>query len=223
MKERPIIFSGEMVRAILEGRKTQTRRVVTRAFGASECIMREKQVMTWQEYLSRFVWAQSQILGGCPYGEPGDRLWVRETWQAQNLDGFWWHEITEHRELCNWAWTNPIEPAFEGTPPRWMPSLFMPRMASRITLEVVNIEVDRVQNITQADAKAEGAQPWFMASDGCKVTEGGAEFSIEFCPEEKRDYRKGYQILWDQINEKRGYGWDKNPWVWVVEFRAVQP
>lgn len=178
MKEHPIIFSGPMVRAILEGRKTQTRRVA--------------KYHTDVRY--------------CQYGTTGDRLWVRENWNAQNQSGQWWHEVKrDERPLHNWAWTNPVFPAYESTPPRWLPSIHMPRAASRITLEVTGVRVERVQDISEDDARAEGVAPSIVGGDM-----GGIE------------YRAGYQSLWDSINSKRGFGWDANPWVWVVEFRRVE-
>lgn len=124
-----------MVAAILEGRKTQTRRVIKLADGSlpdddsipayepEEGYQRANYVMDYSKTFPQ--WKQLD----CPKGKPGDRLWVRETWQGQTQDGRWWHEVKEHRELYNWAWTNPVQPAYDAVPPRWMPSIHMPRMA----------------------------------------------------------------------------------------------
>lgn len=201
MSEKPILFSGEMIRAILEGRKTQTRRVIKpqpSKFGE-----------LWMWVLKNISYAlpdQGELykpaLGiweACPYGRVGDRLWVRETWNAQTQSGKWWHEVKrEYRNFLNWAWTNPVQPAFDAVPDRWLPSIHMPRAASRITLEIVNVRVERIQQITDANAGAEGVNG-----------DSDAEVYVKF------------QDLWDDINAQRGYGWDVNPWVWVIEFKVV--
>lgn len=165
MRERPIIFSGEMVRAILEGKKTQTRRVMkpdwVRALDLGEP--------------EDLVSAVTQ----CPYGQVGDRLWVRETWHRHD-DDIMCYRATE---ICiGFA--------------QWKPSIFMPRKYSRITLEIVNIRVERVQDITFLDAIAEGVD-------------------IDW-PE------RNYRLLWNRINSKRGYGWDVNPWVWCLTFAVTK-
>jgi len=205
MSEKPILFSGEMVRAILEGRKTQTRRVMK--------VQPEKQGGGWMydgQYFVSDEDMQSHLFHnvygdkGSPYGASyadgtADRLWVRETWNAQNPGRQWWHEVAPgNRILHNWAWTNPIRPAFDAIPDRWLPSIHMPRAASRITLEIVNVRVERIQHITCADAGAEGVNG-----------DSDAEVYVNF------------QDLWDHINTPRGYGWDVNPWVWVIEFKVV--
>ena len=139
----------------------------------------------------------------CPYGKPGDRLWVRETWQAQNLDGQWWHEVKrEDRSVMNWAWTNPVQRAYLPMPPRWLPAIHMPRMACRITLEVLSVRVERVQDISADDALHEGTTMAHV--NGSPI-----------------GWVRSYKLLWDSINFSRGYGWDANPWVWVIEFRQV--
>ena len=127
----------------------------------------------------------------CPYGAPGDRLWVRETWDT---DG----KTIAYRATTPETTTDP-------EPMRWRPSIHMPRWASRLTLAVTSVRVERVQEITEADARAEGIEP--QRSD----YSGEDSNSLQF-----RD-------LWDSINAARGYGWAVNPWVWVVEFERVQP
>jgi len=204
MKEKPILFSGEMVRAILDGRKTQTRRVVkynhmlgepaawcgAAVGGAIEPIIGEYQ---------RF----------CPYGAPGDRLWVRETHQfvdtgtksvAFAADGKI-HPCSYGIEDMPMG-INPnisIPDVWDGN---WRPSIFMPRWASRITLEVTAVRVERVQDISPKDALAEG--------DVEALTN----------PRHKETSIDWYHNLWDSIN---GAGsWASNPWVWVVEFRRIE-
>lgn len=183
MKERPILFSTKMVKAILEGRKTQTRRVI------------KPQPNDIRE--SPFVKSGIETTHGYEIKlkhEPGDRLWVRETWNVLDSDGCKPSDISPIKERA-------IYKANGDEYPFWRPSIFMPRWASRIALEVVNVRVERVQDISEEDAMHEGATPLLVDPDGGS------------CP-----YCEGFRALWDSINAKRGYGWDANPWVWVVEF-----
>ncbi len=194
MNEKPILFSAAMVLAILEGRKTQTRRVIMPQIEWDEAIYQRRKSGT----IDQFTF--SEFIQRCFYGEVGDRLWVRETWKCEELEPYGedgvrfradgvFRGIENSREASQkWADANR-----EGG--KWRPSIFMPRWASRITLEVVNVRVERVQEISEEDAMAEG------------VTSPGA----------KLHFRK----LWDEINDKRGFGWDANPWVWVVEFTPI--
>jgi hypothetical protein len=179
MKERPILFSGPMILAILAGAKTKTRRVAKEFDG-----MPNLDVI-----LKRFP-----RQNGCPYGVPGDRLWVRETfaWLADGTgcpdDAGVLYRATDP------GWDD------EETGLRWRPSIFMPRAASRILLEITDLRVERLQAISEADAKAEGApleQP--VMGPPCHVL--------------------GFLNIWETIN---GAGsWDANPWVWVVSFRRL--
>jgi len=181
MVELPILFSGEMVRAILDGRKTQTRRVVK--LPVSEI---GKMVKYRGDWVLPCEWS--------PYGKSGDRLWVRETW--------WQWGGTEKR-ISYRADTLPSFAPNGG----FRPSIFMPRWASRITLEVVDVRVERLQDISEDDAKAEGV----MASGGWNADD------TEYCV----GYRTAFSRLWDSINAKRGYSWATNPWVWAVEFKVA--
>lgn len=199
MKERPMLFSGPMVRAILEGRKTQTRRVIDFKRVAEETGCRMVQ---------------------CPYGQTGDRLWVKETWKPHcdcdeegvvtpehplgtcvkyRADGAMIKPDRWNEEQGSWCEAN------ENTT-RWFPSIHMPRWASRITLELTGVRVERVQDISEEDAKAEG----------CEASAPARLAMIE-------PLKNAYRILWDSISAARGYGWDKNPWVWVLEFKRVSP
>lgn len=198
MKERPILFSGPMVRAILDGRKTQTRRVVKNAW---QCLPLEN------------VAYQRDAIAKCPYGVPGDRLWVRETWWT-------YPHVISNRLLRDGADTwpkvngEPIAYAADGDADIWShldwvkkPSIHMPRWASRITLEVVGVRVERVQDISEEDAKAEGLdfmEPNRFASPGSN---------------EWMTFDAAFECLWDTVN---GDGaWDRNDWVWVVEFKRL--
>ena len=219
MSEKPILFSGPMVRAILEGRKTQTRRVMsfqpdeeyTTVYGpemyTQTLIDRNGEEQPGDEVFGVYGYDWSLK---CPYGKPGDYLWVRETWQAKNLSGLWWHEVKrEERSLHNWAWTNPVFPAYDEQPTRWMPSIFMPREACRILLKVVNVRVERLQLISEEDARAEGVVWQRDFGNGL----------------ETREARPVFFDVWDAINYNRNQGAytvSKNPWVWVIEFKRME-
>jgi len=214
MAERPILFSGPMVRAILEGRKTQTRRIVKPPFE-----------MIGNGYLVR-----PDGHGGrfgpypCPYGQPGDRLWVRESFCPFPPDR---HSSGPNRWVIIYAADatqaelsapddyNPMLYNYE----RWTPSIHMPRWASRINLEVVSVRVQRLQDISEEDAMAEGVdfdhgwedEPGFGYLD---YLSGHDNFSLLTAVE-------SFRTLWDSINADRGHGWDKNEWVWAVEFKRL--
>jgi hypothetical protein len=193
VKERPILFSGPMVRAILDGRKTQTRRPIkpqpTQIY-TGPCPLVYPNLPAGERLVAKDHW-----LIDCPFGQPGDRLWVRETFGILTGNG--------HRTVYR-ADGDPEQTFYPGEKilgMKWVPSIYMPRSASRITLEITGVRVERLQEITPHDALAEGVDP--MHRDECPPTEIA---QIKF------------QKLWDEI-----YGnWDANPWVWVVEFRRVQ-
>jgi hypothetical protein len=174
MKERPILFSGPMVRAILDGRKTQTRRAI-------------RPPMPWRD-----GWGVGLGEYNCPYGQPGDRLWVRETWAPKQ-----WEKGACYRATGDLLDTGHCQ---------WRPSIHMPRWASRITLEVIGVRVERLQDISEADAEAEGCEPLPMC--------GGPEVGGYNC------YQSGFELLWGSINGKLA-PWSSNPWVWVVEFQRI--
>ena len=201
MKERPILFNGAMVRALLEGSKTQTRRVV------KQLDPEKGAVTTGNDGTPMGVcWAYGGSVIYCPYGRPGDRLWVRETFAYLGTNKRGPHAYR--------ADTYDGERIRVDAP--WKPSIHMPRAASRILLEIVSVRVERLQDISAADAKAEGIEPHEVrqfAIYGATPAERAAIY---------RDAAVGpYQRLWRQIN---GAGsWDANPWVWVVEFKRVHP
>lgn len=191
-----------MVLAILGGRKTQTRRVVKPQPNEAWSIPPTEVIDGY--YMSHGC--RSDVK--CPYGVPGDRLWVRETFDFGTAP-------CNHTDRgCAWYVadglpTGKLHPDSPKDSESWCrewirkPSIFMPRWASRITLEITGVKVERVQKITDEDARAEGVT--------CAVPD------VELLGE----YRVGYKALWDSLNAKRGYGWDKNPWVWVIEFKRV--
>ena len=168
MKERPILFSAPMVRAILDGSKTQTRRVV------------KGEVV------------EGGVAEGCPHGTVGDRLWVRETFRLS---------VPAHDGQTGFA----IYKSDFSNPPQglWKPSIYMPRKASRITLEITDVRVERLKDISESDARAEGVQ----ASNTAEMKDGSPCYSLP------------YRALWETIN---GTGsWDLNPWVWAITFKRI--
>lgn len=194
MKEKPILFSAEMVKAILEDKKTQTRRVI------KPQPIQDPDGSWRSEIHPRSGYGNEQTLRHyldiyCPYGKKGDRLWVRETWAHDdenckdptcgNRDHIWW-KASENKIVAD---------SFAGDA-HWRPSIFMPRWASRIDLKIVKVRVERVQEITHQDALAEGMIYEYPVTPITK-----------------------YVALWDELNAQRGYGWAANPWVWVIEFK----
>ena len=222
MKEKPILFSGPMVRAILEGRKTQTRRVVN----PQPDMTCESFVAHGNEWLPRVTAEENgelvtrgDVYGrlSCPYGQPGDKLWVRETWGVHECI----HEAYQ-RDRCQVGVGLLHYKADEGCHPvkRWRPSIHMPRWASRIALEVTAVRVERLASLTVADAVAEGIGerrgrigPWSGA-----LMYGLPDWKMDECHVTARE---AYLDLWDRINAKRGVPSWKNPWVWVVEFQTA--
>ncbi|HBO7963182.1 hypothetical protein [Pseudomonas aeruginosa] len=227
-RERPILFNDQMVRAILEGRKTVTRRAVKdtgfyaidAAIHGNEVALREREALSTR----------------CPYGQPGDRLWVRETWGV--ISNTW----DESGNMVDWTPDRPATPIRElpfgsgyysghaiyaadgpmewagdddgGGEPRsaWKPSIHMPRAISRILLEITAVRVERLQDISEEQALAEGVrgEPCDHARQACSDIGCWG------------DTAKGaFGFLWEQLS---GAGaWQANPWVWVVEFKRVTP
>lgn len=258
MKERPILFSAPMVRAILAGQKTQTRRVIQ---SPAKGMQRERMDVikyrppgdpwykdhVWSMRGRSSVWGDythERFMQFCPHGQPGDRLWVKETWKARvshscAMDACDCDDVLVSYAAGGYARSSDHDPEAETGPgdveERWvsgyeiaahedrpggkewlMPKaaiagknvspLFMPRWASRITLEVVALRAERLQDITEADAKAEGVDAIGINA----IPRNGT-----LC------YRDDFAQLWDIINGKRA-DWALNPWVWVIEFRRVE-
>ncbi len=211
MKERPILFSGPMVRAILDGRKTQTRRAMKpqprfNPHQGDGCWYPEKTKRELS-YANEGHFRRGVARDFSPYGKPGDRLWVRETWlphyrhwttesgdTRENLDIQYdadgtFRNIRDYEVPTNWS--VPDRPGRQ-------PSIFMPRWASRLTLEITGVRVERLQEISGKDCVAEGSP------------------SGQWAPPIMY-----FKELWNGINAARGFGWDANPWVWVIEFRRA--
>ena len=232
MKERPILFSAPMVRAILEGKKTQTRRVIK---PQPENLVEGKAInIPYGYYPDRYngenLWTfwgpkgskdQGKCtlpLSKCPYGQRGDRLWVREAFHiCPHHEDYFYRADDENLPLKCKAHT------------KWKPSIHMPRRASRITLEITGIRVERLQDISEEDAVAEGVpedMTYVPIQIGHEATEalkdGGHTHFLERMvnPPITQDWRQGFFRLWESINGKKSL--DANPWVWVVEFKKVE-
>lgn len=214
MTERGMIFNAEMVRAILDGRKTQTRRPIkwkqTRFTEIGE-----------REDGSKWPWSEDaehacDFWHPCPFGAVGDRIWVRETWARYNID-------QDSHDMAYRA-TIPEDWPESG---RWRPSIHMPRWASRITLEITDVRVERLNAISEQDAQSEGVhtEVWdqtVVARNYAAIDEF-FQFWSEDMPhyvEMNQLYRSSFRSLWESI-----YGaenWQANPWVWVIEFKRVE-
>jgi len=197
VKQRPILFSGAMVRAILEGRKTQTRRVIR-----------------GPEKYSRI----HECGFCCPHGVTGDRLWVREqfsgtyAWNAIPPSGWGW----DNTEVPIWYWADGNPPDGDWTRPK--PSIHMPRRYSRITLEITDVRVQRLQDISEDDARAEGV----IVGDELQRAEDEATRRRGWIPAARwiLSAREPFSELWDSINAERA-PWNSNPWVWAISFKRI--
>lgn len=210
MKWRPILFSAPMVRALLAGTKTQTRRALKPqpdAVHGGEPYWFVGGYRAWQHRSTDDLLRQGGNPLPCPYGQAGAGLWVRETW-AYHL----------HAAASASDDAGPFVYAADGTTQyrlcdRWRPSIHMPRSASRISLAVTAVRVERLQDISEADAIAEGVTPQWEPGMSGRLIEALGGFS-------HRPAASAYATLWEEIN---GAGsWDANPWVWVVEFKRVE-
>lgn len=254
MKEHPIIFSTDMVKAILDGRKTQTRRIIKNTCNiCAECwqkaIPHNKKSSIFEDietgqslpYLKPVFCEHNDTTAGrvfCPYGQVGSRLWVRETWLLTGGRG------SEHL-----AFKANGYKLFQGLfPEKWKPSIFMPRWASRIDLEITGIRVERLQEMTEEDAIKEGIAKVFfepdettnkaLASIGAKLVTQPYPVGFEnyakkldrrykyFQPHDYPDFyntaKDSFKSLWNSINTKCGHSWESNPWVWVIELKRAK-
>ena len=224
-KERPILFNGAMVRAILSGQKTVTRRPI-KGNQIPTYIKSDSPEHQWMAVVQDHPrWgfgafgateeecaAELAMYGGCPHGRQGDRLWVRETFIDLRGTG------VEHRRdpdgpLQRYAYAADCRPGSHSDEARkdfglkYKPSIHMPRAACRILLEITAVRVERLQDISRADIRAEGLQcPPELASDDVSP-----------------NYRDWYPAAWKELWNSTGGDWDANPWVWVVEFKRVTP
>lgn len=232
--ERPILFPDPMVRAILSGAKAQTRRVVQSPAKnmqrAGMCVIKNRAPgdswygdYVWSMRGSSGVWGDythERFLSLCPYGQPGDRLWVREAFALSQRDP---EDTAVSTREPQW-WDPPVyradgDPGGEWTRldggrhvpirPPWRSARYMPRWASRLTLEITSVRVERVQSISEEDAQAEGVS----AGPSAALAETPIGVSA----------REAFAELWDSINgERPGCSWGANPWVWCVSFKRVE-
>ncbi|PLK61925.1 hypothetical protein CWN40_04545 [Klebsiella quasipneumoniae] len=210
MTERGMIFNGEMVRALLDGRKTQTRRPIkwkhTRFTEIGE-----------REDGSKWPWSEDaehacDFWHPCPFGAVGDRIWVRETFCPVDDTQYGGEKWVDYRATPKFEASHPA--GWDSAPNdaealKWRPSIHMPRWASRILLEITDVRVERLNAISQADAIAEGAPPSHPSIDCVSQEYGFPDFS-----------RSWFGQTWQHI-----YGsdsWNANPWVWVIEFKRVE-
>jgi len=211
MKERPILFSGTMVNAILDGRKTQTRRIVKNVEGNSWKLLDSYEskwfnpnrgdLWVFSEWISESSKGQAIQRFKCPYGKVGDQLWVRET-----------HAIQPVRSILGAVdevyYKASCKPKHLEKVKKWRPSIHMPRWASRIQLEITDIRVERLNDISEQDAKCEGVE---------KLPIGWRDYKNPNLP--FSDAISSFITLWRSINGEDS--WRQNPWVWVVEFKRI--
>lgn len=217
MTDRPIIFGAPMIRAIFDGRKTVTRRLVT----GHDVIEERDDGTPWPYYTTWSHGDDGSPWMACPYGAPGDRLWVKETFAERvDIDGKdpAQRARAKHYLMFKADGGDPRDPDSFHTWGRWRSPRYMPRWASRLALDVVSVRVERLHAITEEDARAEGvrelplqegqAGAWWTADPSASLA----------APDPVLAFRK----LWDNLNAKRA-PWDSDPWVWRIEFRrAVQ-
>lgn len=245
MTERPILFNAPMVRAILDGRKTMTRRVVKPLPDWEHPMPCSSETPEgWQGPLDYSLWSHegdaSEGSRRCPYGQPGDRLWVREAWRIGAWDQDTGQLALDYCDGPRKEWITVPEVGCDGdvferywiqstneaakvhghqtiyywkpgeSPCRWRPSIHMPRWASRITLEITAVRVERLNDISEQDAKAEGARECDPVTGREVVLAGQSQ---------RGSYALHFRDLWESIN---GPGsWALNPFVWVVEFKKL--
>lgn len=270
-KEISISFSGDMVRALLDGRKTQMRIPITRVKGIYGGFVTEFQISDTPGYDfamrdRRRTWNElrkDEILQRCPLGQAGDRLWGRETFclehqvsEAGNPPPFddgrpvkYLYEgelgqgelSNDWKALADSCWLQPHYKATDPTPElcyddrpsdeptvKWKPSILMPRWASRILLYITEIRIQRVQEVTEEDARAEGLSSFskdgtlfkfgIPDKDGFPGTDDHGWAWVEWEKSPVNAFRK----IWDSLYSKKGFGWDRNPWVWVISFRKIR-
>lgn len=233
MKERPILFSTPMVRAILDGRKTQTRRVMKKQPNidpqTGDWLIKNSDGSEEVEPIEQ--WIKIQKMLHCPYGQPGDRLWVRETFAEVGCIGkpIDWFEYHYKADYTGGIYTGYSDMCFD----RWKPSIFMPREASRITLEITDVRVERLNEISELDAISEGIDPLFSHNEIYKPNYR-AELDLKPMPYINYMWKKypfgghysscntakdSFFSLWKSINGKDSLIY--NPWVWVITFKRL--
>jgi hypothetical protein len=215
MKERPIIFNSDEVRGIIDGRKTMMRRVIKPQpfeIPYRDCYGNEESACFWRYGEEREDWPTPK---DCPFGQPGDRLWVKETHIAyEQYHVQYFADSLDHSRDKEYGvtWASPVR---------------MPRWASRITLEIINVHVERLQDISEEEVRAEGFDAsWLIWHEGddahnTRREEIYSRFGVEAGNTRTASECDEFAYLWDKLYAKRGYGWDANPWVWCVSFKVI--
>jgi glutaredoxin len=227
MKERPILFSTPMITAILEGRKTQTRRVVKIPTG-----FKSVTGIGFSAFTPEGAWASVRGFDATPihyesfikipYGDTGDRLWVRETWARVCYDPYgtcdgtncpyckYVYKADDPKSKYPGEWPKDFQP--HEVPVKWKPSIHIPRKAARIILEIESIRVERLHDISREDAISEGV--FYQEGFGYVVGNDGRHFHFS-------DPRISFAKLWCEVNSPES--WDANPFVWVITFKKIEP
>ncbi|EPM0570771.1 hypothetical protein WJB81_000864 [Klebsiella aerogenes] len=223
MTERGMIFNGEMVRAILDGRKTQTRRIMKNQPEHSGLGLRRVIDSKNGSDDGKYFWSLSDACGlkirsksfTCPFGSVGDRIWVREAFRVHSRATDVATLVYKASERNSWTEQTHRVPVSvcnkPATPEKWTPSLHMPRWASRLLLEITDVRVERLREISQADAEAEGVGK-LKKGFWKNYQPGWTEFQLTA--------RGSFATLWKSI-----YGdesWYADPWVWVIEFKRIE-
>lgn len=235
MRERPILFSTPMVQAVLDGRKTMTRRVVkmtkdeplTNVSWGYTCFTPDGYISLRGVHASG-EYGESFIRN--PYGKVGDRLWVRETFSEgynYRYEGDSRIKVPHFKYRADFVGKSLDGIFVNGTPKKpvkdqsdlyvWKPSIFMPREACRINLEITGVRVERLQEITEADARDEGVGD----EDAVMRVDSDILPTARLLGEPFENDRVWFAHLWNELNGKRGFGWDVNPWVWIIEFKRI--
>ncbi|HBQ2984167.1 morphogenetic protein [Klebsiella pneumoniae] len=230
MKERGMIFNSEMVRAIVSGRKTQTRRIMKVQPESNQLGLLLITDSTRHSDIGKYHWAESNATGNhvrsklfsCPFGAVGDQIWVRETFQGPLFDYELMDEYLEDSskfekpEFCQYAADGGHRPEYQDADDNlrhgWRPSIHMPRWASRILLEITDVRVERLNAISEEDARAEG-----IIDGGCLNC---GEPEPCGCANPEPDATDAFAYLWQSIYGQEN--WNANPWVWVISFERIE-
>lgn len=228
MTERGMIFNAEMVRAILAGRKTQTRRIMKVQPESNHLGLLLITDSTKRSDIGKYHWAESNATGNhvrsklfsCPFGAVGDRIWVRETWSSDFANYYpndrVWYAADNNRRL-DIEVVDGVRGIYSPesdvhAPFRWQPSIHMPRWASRILLEITDVRVERLNAISEEDARAEG-----IIDGGCLNCGEPEPYG---CANPEPDATDAFAYLWQSIYGQES--WNANPWVWVISFERIE-
>lgn len=247
MKERPILFSVPMVRAILDGKKTQTRRVIKQQPSGGKIFPPNDFDRPDHWYFRDAYYAcEENDIGNyvkCPYGKPGDRLWVREAWALgadRQGEGKFFYQSTDEANVVKTEMSSGVvclggrNKDKIGHLKRWRPAIHMPRHLCRIILEIADIRVEKLQSITEEDAVTEGAREWAQNPDVNGLEDKPRAYDNrqnDWCRHSRiadpntpvATSRGAFAALWESINgDKPGASWKDNPYVWVISFRRIQ-